>query len=270
MTSQPLSTKQEIISNTLWRFLQLRGFVGADHRLTSWGECLASAMASLNSSDGLEEPVFIAIELMRMGVLNATSAFKNLSGAPFRGTGKLTRLSDRAQQLIFFAVGKDQRNAMLLSRVACLGKIPHPPNDWNAPLSRQLMAYQAMISTVRSSLRDLVEVCLTGLLLNGDANRDRRDWSELGSRYARIGALNPGLLLSVSSLPFVDDNDCGLGIAVVTYLELVALQKDPTAPASREECKKATQEDFMKVIDDVHGDLNLAWRLWNAVSSAYN
>lgn len=40
-----------------------------------------------------------------------------------------------------------------------------------------------MISTVRSSLRDLLEVCLTTLLLNGDAEREREDFTELGIKY---------------------------------------------------------------------------------------
>lgn len=37
-----------------------------------------------------------------------------------------------------------------------------------------------MVSAVRSGLRDLVEVVLTTMLLNGDIDRDRRDWIDLG------------------------------------------------------------------------------------------
>jgi hypothetical protein len=37
-----------------------------------------------------------------------------------------------------------------------------------------------MVSAVRSTLRDLAEVSLTTLLLNGDATRDLPNLSELG------------------------------------------------------------------------------------------
>lgn len=73
---------------------------------------------------------------------------------------------------------KEQR--LLVSRVACIAKLRHRPIGFAGPLSRQLAAYQNVISAVRGSLRDLIEVCLAGLFLNGDALRNRSDWSELG------------------------------------------------------------------------------------------
>lgn len=73
----------------------------------------------------------------------------------------------------------DKKRTMLVSRVACLGKIGHRPLGYSGPLSRQFLGYQAMISAVRSNLRNLVEVILAALLLNGDADRDRNDWVEL-------------------------------------------------------------------------------------------
>lgn len=51
---------------------------------------------------------------------------------------------------------------------------------YSGPLNRQLLCFSAMISAVRSSLRDLIEVVLTTMLLNGDIERDRRDWIDLG------------------------------------------------------------------------------------------
>jgi len=83
-----LSTKDEILSNATWRFLQLREFVGQDHQLTSWGKCLASALTSMNPAEGLDESVFIAVELMRMGLLNPRTFFMNLSVGPMRGAGE--------------------------------------------------------------------------------------------------------------------------------------------------------------------------------------
>lgn len=83
-----LSTKEEIQSNAIWRFLQLREFVTEDRQLTSWGKCLASALLSLDSTDGLDESVIITVEMMRMGALSPKTFFLNLSGGPLRGSGK--------------------------------------------------------------------------------------------------------------------------------------------------------------------------------------
>jgi len=69
---------------------------------------------------------------------------------------------------------------MLVSRVACIAKLQHKTIGYSGPLSRQLLCYRSLISEVRSALRNLVEVVLASLLLSGDADRDRKDWPELG------------------------------------------------------------------------------------------
>ena len=43
-----------------------------------------------------------------------------------------------------------------------------------------------MISAVRESLRDLVEMTLASMLLNGQAIRDRDDYTELGMRLVTV------------------------------------------------------------------------------------
>lgn len=72
---------------------------------------------------------------------------------------------------------------MLISRVACIAKLQHKAIGYSGPLSRQLLCYRSLISEVRSALRNLIEVVLTGLLLSGDAERDRADWAQLGMAY---------------------------------------------------------------------------------------
>ena len=68
---------------------------------------------------------------------------------------------------------------MLISRVACIAKLQHKAIGYSGPLSRQLLCYRGLISEVRSTLRNLIEVVLTSLLLSGDADRDRKDFSEM-------------------------------------------------------------------------------------------
>ncbi|KAI9831325.1 MAG: hypothetical protein M1819_005099 [Sarea resinae] len=225
-----LKSEDEVLSNTLFRFLQLRGYVDAKHNLTSWGKALRAALAALNPADHLEEAVFVAIELLRLDILNANEMFPSYSGAPMRGSET------------------DKRNCLLISRLACLGKLRHKSIGFAGPLSRHLLAYHTIVSAVRNSLRDLLDISLVTLLLNGDADRDRDDWIDLGL-----------------DLPFVEDTDCGLGIAVKSYLDELMAQPDPTSPATRDTVKaKGPNEWFWHVVDFT-GDLEIAFRLWDAV-----
>jgi hypothetical protein len=72
---------------------------------------------------------------------------------------------------------------MLVSRVACIAKLQHKNIGYSGPLSRQLLCYRSLISEVRHALRNLIEVVLTSLLLSGDADRDRNDWTEMTIKY---------------------------------------------------------------------------------------
>ncbi|EAW13089.1 MKT1 family protein [Aspergillus clavatus NRRL 1] len=228
-SQKPLSTQEEILANVYWRFLQLRGYIDEKNQLTPWGVCLEQALSVLDPSGNLEEATLLAIEMARFGLLNSRQWFSHVSGGPMRGSDE------------------DKKFNILISRVACIAKLQHKNIGYSGPLSRQLLCYRSLISEVRSTLRDLIEVVLTGLLLSGDAVRDRNDWSELSLK-----------------LPFIDDNDCGLGIAVRTYLDDLPLQADPTSPEARAEVKSKGKEWFQHS-DSFAGNLDKAFKLWDAV-----
>lgn len=67
-----------------------------------------------------------------------------------------------------------------------------------------------------------------------------------------------------SRLPFIDDNDCGLGIAVRTYLDDLPLQPNPTSPEARTEVKSKGKEWFQHS-ESFTGNLDLAFKLWDAL-----
>ncbi|KAJ5496742.1 DNA repair protein (XPGC) [Penicillium fimorum] len=224
-----LSSQEDILSNVMWRFLQLRGYVDDKHKLTPWGQCLVQALSGIESSDNLEESIFIAIEMIRLGLLNTKPWFSHVSGGPMRGSED------------------DKTFNMLISRVACVAKLQHKSIGYSGPLSRQLLCYRSLISEVRSALRNLIEVVLASLLLSGDADRDRNDWTEMAIK-----------------LPFIDDNDCGLGIAVRTYLDDLPLQANPTSPEARADVKAKGKEWFQHS-ESFIGNLDLAFKLWDAV-----
>ncbi|KAJ5558555.1 XPG N-terminal, partial [Penicillium sp. DV-2018c] len=224
-----LSSQADIWSNVMWRFLQLRGYADDKHQLTSWGQCLVQALSAVDTADNLEESIFIAIEMIRLGLLNTKQWFSHVSGGPMRGSEN------------------DKSFNMLISRLACVGKLQHKSIGYSGPLSRQLLCYRSLISEVRSTLRNLIEVVLASMLLSSDADRDRNDWTEMAIK-----------------LPFIDDNDCGLGIAVRTYLDDLPLQANPTSPEARSEVKAKGKEWFQHS-ESFTGNLDLAFKLWDAV-----
>ena len=63
--------------------------------------------------------------------------------------------------------------------MASLGKLRHSVRGYSGPLSRELLAYQSITSEVQAGLRDLVEMSLVSLFLEGEADRDRKDWMEI-------------------------------------------------------------------------------------------
>ena len=92
---QILSTQEDILSNVVWRFLQLRGYVDEKHNLTAWGKCLDQALSSVDPNDHLEDAIFIAIEMLRMDLLNTKNWFSHVSGGPMRGSGTFSHEIDR-------------------------------------------------------------------------------------------------------------------------------------------------------------------------------
>jgi hypothetical protein len=89
----PLATKDEILYNSIWRFLALREYVDAKHNLTAWGKVLAAAISGLKGRPDLEDAAVIAVELLRFGSLNADAGmFPTYNGAPMRGSSTSTHI----------------------------------------------------------------------------------------------------------------------------------------------------------------------------------
>ncbi len=185
----------ELRTNIVWRFLHDRGYINSDHTLSAWGKALRAAFNRALSTDGgapvgteLEEAIFMAFELLRLGLLDRRVMFPvpPYSGGPIRGTDH-----DKAQIL-------------LVSRVACLGFLQHKSIGYTGPLSRNLLAYHQCTAAVRGALRDLLEMHACHLLLSGavDRNLDNHDYTEVAA-----------------SLPLVDEPDIGLALIVKCHLD---------------------------------------------------
>ena len=64
------------------------------HQLTAWGQALEKALSTLDPSEKLEEACFVAVELLRLGILGSKNWFTNISGGPMRGSGTSQRADE--------------------------------------------------------------------------------------------------------------------------------------------------------------------------------
>ena len=85
-SSSPLKTIDEIIYNVVWRLLQLRGFSDEKHELTNWGKALEAAVKASGSTDAFQDPIFIIIELVRLGLVNG-KILSSVQGGATQGSG---------------------------------------------------------------------------------------------------------------------------------------------------------------------------------------
>jgi len=166
------------------------------------------------------------------------------------------------------SLANDKRNTLLVSRVASLLSLRHKPVGYVGPLSRHILGYASLINAVRSSLRDLLEVTFTTLLLNGDADRD----------VLFANNANDLTDISLKHLPCSSPSNCGLGVAMKDYLdheELAGLPDNEVTDARKQRVlelaagKDGGDGGWFSEAVDLRGDLKKAWLLWDKVSSGH-
>lgn len=76
------------------------------------------------------------------------------------------------------------------------------------------------------------------------------------------------LLSNKSSLPFVIQNDCALGLEVNAYFDELCSLEDPSAPETKKRAINRNNERIFSYVTDYAGDLQKVFSLWDAVYSA--
>ena len=66
----------------------MREYVDRKHQLTAWGKVLYTALSKTVLSKHQEEATFLAVELLRLKLLNADTMFMGYTGAPVRGSSR--------------------------------------------------------------------------------------------------------------------------------------------------------------------------------------
>jgi hypothetical protein len=145
-----------------------------------WGKALGKALSSLESSAKLEESVYLAMEMLRLDLLedeNVGLKSEN-SGTGMRHSTNVP--SAKAEyQFSNLLVADTAPCNRLVTRVACFGRLKHGSIGYSGPLDRELLNFQFKIDAVRTSLRDLLETILVSMCLNGEIDRNRNDWSTI-------------------------------------------------------------------------------------------
>ncbi|SCO83606.1 related to MKT1 protein [Fusarium oxysporum] len=179
-----------VTSVAIWRFLHLRGYANDEHKLTPWGNALANTLLILQDAKenhpevtGLPEAALVAFELIRNGLLTGKHT-EGQAGLPRKGSYE------------------EKATLVLISECASLLKLRHQVYGYTGPLNKNLLSFWSLASAVREADRDLVEAIVASMFLYGQSKRERDDQLEISRR-----------------LPFHQEPDIGLGIAVRTFFD---------------------------------------------------
>jgi hypothetical protein len=69
-----------------------------------------------------------------------------------------------------------------MSKLACLSRFSHKDIGFTGPLDQALLSFVWMTTSIRVSLRILMEAVLVSMFLSAEAERERADWTVISSR----------------------------------------------------------------------------------------
>lgn len=225
-----------IVSLTLWKLLTLRGYIEPKTlELTKWGVALAKTFAALEPvvkkhpelSTALHAAALLAFDLIRLDLLNAKNQHGELQGYPANGPIE------------------DRDAVVLISRTATLLQLRQDTSGYTGPLSKSLLAFHTLTTTVGEANRAIVESLLVLTFMSNQAQRDRSDYWDIGHR-----------------LPFIEFPDAALGIAVKTFLDE---SYEDNTPEMKEERKKVFPAKFVPHATHPFEDFEVAFGLVEAL-----
>ncbi|WVF69546.1 hypothetical protein IAT40_004324 [Kwoniella sp. CBS 6097] len=241
-----LDKKDEIVANILWRLLELRGFINANHTHTMIGKALHAANAVSRVNDRFQEPLYLLLELLRAGVVHGNrwggDQVEPLSGGPSFGTDE------------------EQRSILLIMRCLSILPLMFRPQQWAGPLSRELLVFNSFVRALSKSLRHLSEAVNAHIMLSGQARRNREDYNDV-----------------MISLPFQSETNTGFGILAKTYLDATIYHHDEIitdATAGTDKAKQA-KKDALGFVEQSFSSIKLpiqeverGFRFWDSIMVA--
>lgn len=253
-TGPQLEKKDEIVANVIWRMLELRGFLNHDHLHTPYARALHLALRASRLNDKLQEPLYLALELVREGALHAnfytSPASNGASGQPRAFSGGPS----------YDETEEEKRWLLLIMRSVSLIQMQYKPEAWTAPVSRELLVFNSFVKSLSRSMRSLVEMIASTMLLRSDARRARDDYLDIAL-----------------SLPFQSDANTGLGVVFKCYIEaFIAFHgRPPTEDEFDSEEVNESKTAVIEMLDstfanvrNVKGELQRGFRYWECLMIA--
>ncbi|WWC59720.1 uncharacterized protein I303_102282 [Kwoniella dejecticola CBS 10117] len=243
---KPLDKKDELVANVLWRLMELRGFINANHTQTLIGKALYAANAVSRVNDRFQEPLYLLLELLRAGVVHGSKwggdQAETLSGGPSFGTDE------------------EQKSILLVMRCISILPLMFRPQQWAGPLSRELLVFNSFVRALSKSLRHLCEAASVHMLLSGSARRNREDYQDF-----------------MLSLPFQSEVNTGFGILTKTYLDATTYHYEDTITEADAQSEKAIQakKDALSFVEQSFSSVKLpvqeverGFRFWDSIMAA--
>ncbi|EIM22091.1 viral life cycle-related protein, partial [Wallemia mellicola CBS 633.66] len=237
-----LHKKDEIVANTIWRFLELRSLLTPQHTHTPFGRAMHNALTVSRLNDKFQEPLLILVELLRAKVLHDRHfSNRQFSGGPSFGTEE------------------EKKSMLLIIRTLSIVPLQFKPEQWSGPLSKELLVFNSFQKTLSRSLRTLVESISMNAFLKNNARRAREDYLDIAL-----------------SLPFQNDINTGFGIFFKIYLDALttfaegSITEENKDSENVKEAKQSAKEILGEAIPnvrDAEAELMRGFRFWDAVSS---
>ncbi|KAG6918177.1 hypothetical protein DXG01_016162 [Tephrocybe rancida] len=243
--SQALDKKDEVVANVIWRFLELRGFLLNTHTHSPLARAMYVAIKQARVNDKFQDPLYLFLELVRAGVMHGHLwSGRAFSGGPSFGTD-------------------DEKSCMLLvMRVLSIVPLNFKacsPQEWSAPLSRELLVFNSFVRSLTRALRTLLEVASLNMLLRADARRARDDYLDI-----------------TLSLPFQTEVNTGFGVLAKVYLDALThinnrtRVRDPNAEGVKEAKVMALEicEDTFPGVKSPKQEVERGFRFWDVALTA--
>ncbi|KAF9974825.1 hypothetical protein BGZ73_001685 [Actinomortierella ambigua] len=230
-----LDSQTEIHGRHLLKLLQLRSFVDGKHELTSYGKALLAGNKVQANKTNFQSELFVALEMIRAGLL---------SNRPYSTTYTKTQAIQDA------AIAKA---SCLISRTCSIlnGRF-EGTKPWTGPLNRDLLVFNSMHRSVSKNLRYLSEAVLLETLLANECNKEKVDYSELGT-----------------NTPFAYESSTVLGIIVQQYIEIVASNASFTPDQAVQQLSKQLGSVATSLFShSLKEELARAFEFWQVVVAA--
>lgn len=226
-------------------------------------------MKASKVNDKFQEALFLAMELLRAGVLhNDRIGPRAYSGGPnFQGSEEDKRSMLLVMRVLSIVPLSFNVSRLVLLSPRSLTLSPSQPKPWSGPLSRELLVFNSFLRATSRSMRALLESVALNLLLRSDARRAREDYLDIAL-----------------SLPFQTDTNTGMGILFKAFgdtvchmaggVDVVSRAGSGTEGASEEEKEavRAAKEQTLSLLDDafpnvknVTSELQRGFRFWGMV-----